>query len=586
MISALRSLCGLIVLLAAAMPAPAQVRPDVLPLDELRPGMIGTVKTVLSGTTIEEFEVELVSVVRKIGPDQDMILARGRGERIAHLGVAQGMSGSPVYVDGKLIGALSSTWSFVKDPLMGITPALQMERESGSAGGGGGGAPRSRRGDLGAVEFLRRNAPRVGDHGFTPIAAPLVISGLDRRLLPVAAELFEPWGFRVTEGGAGGEAQGGAIEPGATLGVRIAGGDANLTAIGTATWVDGDVVHGWGHPMFQLGDVEMPLVSGYIHSVIPNQAISFKLGSGGDVVGTLTSDRRSGIAGRLGDGPPLTRFELTVRRGDASESFGYDVVRHATLTPAVVGVLAANSVLAQGGAAGEETVRFVQELVLTDGRRTTVETTFSGDQTLGQIVQLLSQAVDVILSNPFEEVELERIDAVLDYEAGTRMSVLMELSLDDDTHAPGDVVRGSYVLRDWRGEETSHRFALPLPADAREARYLLLAADSGTAEQYEAERAPRLYAPRTLDEFLDRIRRLKQTDEVHLHLYRQSEGVLLDGRPLPDLPPSALSVLRGASRSGPQAELPAELVAQQRDEAGSFVQGAHTILFEVRKENP
>ena len=147
-------------------------------------------------------------------------------------------------------------------------------------------------------------------------------------------------------------------------------------------------------------------------------------------------------------------------------------------------------------------------------------------------------------------------------------------------------MRGSYVLRDWRGEETSHRFALPLPDDAREARYLLLAADSGTAEQYEAERAPRLYAPRTLDEFLDRIRRLKQTDEVHLHLYRQSEGVLLDGRPLPDLPPSALSVLRGASRSGPQAELPAELVAQQRDDAGRFVQGAHTILFEVRKETP
>jgi hypothetical protein len=252
----------------------------------------------------------------------------------------------------------------------------------------------------------------------------------------------------------------------------------------------------------------------------------------------------------------------------------------------VIGVVATNSLLSRAGSVHEETVRFVQEIHLTDGRQTTVETVFAGNQTLPQIVDLLSQAADVILTNPFEDVEIERIRAELVYDEGARMSFLTELTLDDDTHAPGDVLRGGYVLRDWRGGETTHRFAVPLPADAREARYLLLVADSRTAEQYEAERAPRLYAPRTLDEFLDRIRRLKQTDDVYLNVYRQSDGVLIDGRPLPDLPPSALTVLRGASRSGPQDELPAELVAEQQDSVGSFVQGGHTILFEVRKEKP
>ena len=125
-----------------------------------------------------------------------------------------------------------------------------------------------------------------------------------------------------------------------------------------------------------------------------------------------------------------------------------------------------------------------------------------------------------------------------------------------------------------------------MPKDAREGRYLLLLADASTAEQYEAERDPRSYRPQSLNEWLARIRRLKRTDELHLHLYRQSKGVLLDGRPLADLPPSHLSVMRGASRSGIADELPAEIVYREDIPLGRFLQGAHTILFEVRKEKP
>jgi hypothetical protein len=142
------------------------------------------------------------------------------------------------------------------------------------------------------------------------------------------------------------------------------------------------------------------------------------------------------------------------------------------------------------------------------------------------------------------------------------------------------------VLREYRGGESRHSFHVALPKGAREGRYLLLVADAATAEQFEAERRPRSFQPRSLDELLERIRRLKRTDEVHVHVYRQSKGILLEGRPLADLPASARSVLDGASRSGAAAELPAELVAEMRIPANRFVQGAHTILFEVRREKP
>lgn len=554
------------------------VPPSALGLDEIAPGTAATTKTVLSGTEIIELPVEIISVVRNVGPEQDMILARGLGEEIERLGVPQGMSGSPVYIDGRLIGAVSSTWSFAREPLMGITPVGQMARE----------AAWGARAAATAGDLLGTPPPAAPDgSGPGPIRTPLVLSGFDRSVVSLAAELFEPWGFAVTEGGTAGEEQaGGAIEPGATIGVRLAGGDANITSFGTVTWVDGDFVHAWGHPMFQMGPVEMPLVSAYIHTVVPNQFLSFKLGSGAGVVGTLLADHRSGIFGRLGPAPRTTEFTLTVVRDGAPETFRFELARNKFLAPSLLGVTALNGLLAHGGVVGEETVRFTQKIVLDDGRETTVETVFAGDQNARDITALLAEAARVIVTNPFEEVRLDRIEGEIVLERGIRLATLTGLFLESERPEPGDDVRGWYTLRDWRGRESRRSFTIPLPDDAREGRYLLLAADAATAESYEAERDPRSFGPRSLDELLARIERLRRTDEVHLHLYRQSQGVLIHGRPLADLPPSALSVLRGTARSGIEEKLPAELVHESRVPVDRVVQGGHTLLFEVRKEKP
>jgi hypothetical protein len=556
-------------------------------LESLAPGTRGVARTVLSGTRISEFDVEIVSVVRRVGPGRDLVLAKGVGDEIERLGVAQGMSGSPVYVGGELVGALSSTWAFAKEPLFGITPAGQMAREAEWSWRSAEHASTEPEAD-GGRGFLEGHAPpgHDGAAGFAPIGSPLVLSGFDRRIVELAAERFEPWGFTVTEGGGAGGAgqQGGAIEPGATIGVRLAGGDVEMTAFGTVTWVEGDRVHAWGHPFFQMGDVEMPLVSGFVHATVPSQSISFKLSGGGEVVGTCISDRASGVYGVLGRTPRVTTFDLTVTALGEAETFHFELARNRFLTPPLVGITAANAVLKRAGAVAEETVQFRQRVVLGDGRDTVVETLIAGDQTLAQVTELLGAATRAIVLNPFEEVEIARIEAELTYDPAVRLGVITGLAVDDDTPEPGDVLRGHYTVRDWRGAERPHRFAIPNPKDAREGKYLLLVADAQTAERFEAERAPRLFAPRDLDEYLERLRRLRQTDEVHLHLYRGSRGVLIDGTPLPDLPPSALAVMRGPNRSGIEEELPAELVHEQRVPAGRFVMGGHNLLLEIRKE--
>ena len=551
---------------------------------DVKPGMTAVVKTVLKDTTITELSVEIVSVVHGTGPGTDLILARGIGEPLASQGVSQGMSGSPAYVDGKLLGAVSTAWSFAKEPIFGITPARQMEREAARSLA----EPASKGGSRATPGGPRGNTPAPRSTlGMVPIDAPLVLSGFDPRVVAVASDLLSPWGFTVTEGGtAGHEQKGGAIEAGATLGVRLVGGDVDMTAIGTVTWVDGDQVHGWGHPFFQAGDVEMPLVTGYIHTVIPSQSISFKMGSGAEVVGTITNDRRSGISGRLGQVPRLMKFDLAVDSHGETSHYHYDLVRDRNLGPTLVGLVASSSMLAREGTVAEETIHFRQRLVLDDGRDTVVETMFTGDQNLEQIVGLLSQATSILVQNPFEDVMVDHIEAEITTEPGIRAAFLTEATLDDSSPRPGDTLTGTYVLRDYRGAESRERFSVPLPKTAREGRYLLLLSDASSAEQYEAERDPRAYQPESLDELLARIRRLAHTDAVHVHLYRQSEGVQIHGRPLADLPPSAMAVMGGAARSGIAENLPAEIVHRGEIPAGKYIQGGHTILFEVRKEKP
>lgn len=574
------------------------------PLNSLVPGTIGIARTVFSGTEIDTFSVEIVSVVKNIGPGQDLILARALGARLEKTGVAQGMSGSPVFIGDKLVGAISSTWSFAKEPLLGITPFAQMVDEASTADRlralpkNGDSPSRGASAGPGAAS-LARSPTRPA-----PIGAPVTFAGFDPRVVSLADSLFRPWGFTIVEGGhtagvsgaASGKSQGAAqVEPGATLGVQLVGGDANMTAIGTVTWVDENRVYGWGHPFLSMGDVEMPLVGGTIHAIVPSQQISFKIGSGGEVFGTITGDHRSGIFGRLGPPPPMTSYDLTLRRGASSsdagnaktastETYHFDLVRDRMLMPLLVGLVSSNAFLAYGGAIAEETVSFSQRLVLDDGRATNVKTFFSGDQNAPQISALLSEAARVLATNPFEEIHVDRIEAEIAFEPGVRLAAIETLAADADTLRPGQTLRGTYSLRDYQGDLHAHPFSFDIPGNAREGRYLLVAADATSAEEFEAERNPRAFAPRSLDELMQRIERLRLTNEVHLFLYRATQGVLIEGRPLPDLPVSTLSVMRSAARSGVEEDLPAELVAEKRVPAGRLVQGSHVIRLDVKKE--
>ena len=340
----------------------------LMPISEIRPGMVGIGRTVFEGTRVEEFRAHIIGVIENVmGPRRNLILAKLEGGPLAQTGVIAGMSGSPVYVDGRLIGAVAySLGSFSREPIAGITPIEEMTAEAALTTP----RPTAARVNLElpltrenlaaaftrALNWNRPFADRASDArligatavaGFgshdlgtmlRPIATPLVMGGFEPGFGAMLSAAFQDQGFIPTAAAAGlrpGDMPfEGPLKPGDALGVTFVSGDLLLGGTGTVTHIDGEHVYAFGHPMYNLGPTEFPMTRAYVYTVLPSLFSSSKLSTTSEVVGTLLQDRATTIAGRLGPGPSLIPVTLTLEseRG-VRRTFNFGVVKDQLFTP-------------------------------------------------------------------------------------------------------------------------------------------------------------------------------------------------------------------------------------------------------------
>src|SRR5688572_9482081 len=451
--------CVLALLFLAVAGTPAQNRH--FPVDELKAGMVGTGRTVFEGDRLDEFKVHILGVLRNvIGPRRDLIIARLEGGPLAHTGVIAGMSGSPVYIDGRLLGAVSySLGQFSKEPIAGITPIDEMIEAATFA------APRpaASRVELqlpitpdGMRASLRQafswtrpfadspadvqvlGAPGVNAGIATmlrPIATPITLGGFDTDVIDPLVAAFRDQGFMPMMAGsaAGGFAQSanGAnqsttpLRPGDPVGVALMSGDLSLGATGTVTEVDGNRVYAFGHPFYGLGPTQFPMTRAYVVTLLPSLANSMKLASTGEVIGTVQQDRATTIAGTLGAGPAMIplRINLTSDRG-TKKTFSMAMVNDQLFTPLLAYVSIANTLSSyerQNGAAsyivrGSASVKGYGEIAFED--------LFTGDQPSIGAATYVVAPINVLLRNAFEEVELERLELNIDASEEARTATI------------------------------------------------------------------------------------------------------------------------------------------------------------------
>jgi hypothetical protein len=543
---------------------PPPVPERVMRVDDVRPGMVGHALTVFTGTKPEPFKVRVVSVVRNFLPKQDVILVRAEDPRVEFSGIAAGMSGSPVYIDGKLLGAIAYAWSFAKEPLAGVTPIESMLAERGRP-------RRATRTLVESGELVHAHpgagaevsladppesaAPSPAVEGGMPqlrrVAVPLSISGISDGALQVLTGELQPYGLVPMRAGGGGKVRKtpraeDLLVPGGAVGVQLIRGDMNATAMGTVTWVKGNSLLAFGHPMFGVGEVNLPMVTGEVHTFIASQFSSFKLATPIAEVGSIVQDRPSCIVGDLGLRSTMLPIEVRVTApGAESRVFRAEVVRNKRLTP-----ILASAVLTTAIADAEpdqtdmavtlSTKLGVRGMAAVDLRDQVFTQEGLSPRALGSLRGV--RALGDLLGNPFAPVGVDRLEFDVKVEFRRDFAEITSVALPTEEVRAGDTVPLRVTLRPYAGREYVETVPFVVP-ERLAGQSVRIEVASG------AQVRPDVPRPENLAGFIENLRSYYTASNIVVSLSLPEDGASLRGHLLPNLPPAALDTLRTGNQT-------------------------------------
>jgi hypothetical protein len=608
---------ALVVLLSVVALSSLRAAAPQMGIGEIRPGMEGIGHTVFDGTRVVEFKAHIIGVLENvIGTRRNLILAKLEGGPLANTGVIAGMSGSPVYVDGKLIGAVSyALGSFSKEPIAGITPIAEMTdaaamnetprpsaarvhvqfpltTESLTAAfrkALNWNRPFADRPDDAQLSGLNSVAGLAGGQVATllrPIATPLMLSGFEPEMAEMIGGAFKDQGFIPTGGNAPGAARGempfdGPLKPGDAVGVEFVNGDLRLGATGTVTHVDGDRVYAFGHPMYNLGPTEFPMTRAYVYTILPSLFSSMKLSSTGDVIGTFTQDRATAIAGRLGAGPRMIPIALTLESDRApKQTFNFNVVNDQLFGPLMSYASILNTFSSYERQFGASTFGVHGKVSVKGHDAIAFDNLFSGDQpSMGAATYVVSPIV-ALMGNDYEKVELERVDLTITSTEKPKTATLERVWLDDPRPRAGRTVPLKVLLRTYRGEEVLRTLPIEIPANASGSLSVLVS-DGGRLGQAELREARSPQQPRSVPQMIRALNRARRNNTLYVKLLGSEAGAVVNGELLSSLPPSVLAVLEADRNGGNFNALHSATLGEWEITTEHAVSGARTLTITV-----
>lgn len=592
----------------AHAPQPASI--EIMSVDDVQVGMQGTGKTVLEGMKIVPFEAKILGVMRGVSPGRDVVLARLSGANLKYTGVIAGMSGSPVYIDGKLLGAVAYTWQFNKEPIAGITPFEQMRSLADKKPAShatlqatpDGAMPVSAL-DLTGDPFQGlKDAAASGPVAvaaqtgqMTPIAVPLSATGFSQQSLARLKDHFSPLGFVPVAAGGASDAVKAAepenpIVPGASMGASLVTGDFDLSGIGTVTHVEGDKVWGWGHPFMESGNSSYLLRSGYIHVVNPKLDLSTKMGSPLSVLGVVDADVSTCIAGQLGAKPDLLPVTMTLQQGADGEKRQYNVeiIRQPTLLGPLVSTVLGNA-LDAGGSLEQEITLSMEATIQAEGLEPIkFKNTYSGGSVAGSqgakgLLNQVALVADGLARNPFKPARIESIECHAVVTDKRTSAAITAARLDSDRYEPGDTVKATVVLRPYKCDPYQVEVELELPETLTPGNYTATVCDASTHLKNTFTEEPNLLVARSVPEVASvyRMQLEERRQTLYLRVLTPDSGLTVERVSLPQLPASMRAAFE-SRRSTAAVPIRRALVSRQPTEW--VIEGSTTVKFKVVKD--
>ena len=586
--------------------------PHFLPLTRVKEGMRGTARTVFRGSEPEEFNVEILGIIPgAIGPKQDLIVGRISGGGADRTSVFAGMSGSPVYIDGKLVGAISYSFPFSKEPICGITPIEQMisifEKKEGTKMTASepksvsfaelastdwtADFPKNPAASSGLFAGVSNNSllMAVAGQSFQPIATPITFTGFSQQTLNQFTPQLLQAGL-VPVSAVGGAA---AISPlkkaddttlvgGDSVSMQLTRGDYSLAAAGTVTWRDGDKIYAFGHPFLSLGTSDLPMSESHVVTVIPNVNNSFKLSVPDSMVGTMTQDRATGVFGKLGQAPKMipVRISVTSSRGQ-TDVINFEVAKDDFLTPLLLNIAIYNTAVAQERTVGEATVELAGEISIKGQQPIKLTRRFAGGQATQFAASSVAAPVAALMKSRFDDLEISGITLNLTSLDGSKTAVLDRMSIDRTQVKAGETVEVQAYARTNSGKVFVQRIPVTIPAGTPTGMFSITVADGKEIQQNSAIKH---FVPRDLGELVATINKIKSPDRLYLQTFRTTSGAVIGSSEMPNLPPSVLATLNNDRTAGGVKPAVQTIVYELALPPAEFlIAGEQTLTIEVVK---
>jgi hypothetical protein len=563
---------------------------EILPLEQVRPGMQGYAYTIFAGDQIEKFDLEVIGVMPNfMGPKQAIILVQLKGPKVEHTGVVAGMSGSPVYLEGKLAGALSLKLGiFTKEPIAGVTPIEDVlhPRAQGAPSQPGVAQPKGI-----PVEAASRTGLPSGS-ALEPIETPLVFSGFQSTTLQQFAPQIQNYGFVAAQGGTAAPRPDDAhLAPGDMAGMVLVQGDATISSACTVTAVQADRVYLCGHPFLSLGDVRLPMARSRVLTTLSSDLASTKIVNVGGSIGTITSDHLTAVSGKLGALPAMIPLDVTLAVGGAEKKLHFELVNHPKLTPLLVALTTFNG-LTQNSLYGEgTTLHLLGEIRLQGHPAVQIENTFAPGDSLNpdglSIAFAMQNVFTRLFNNNYEATAVDRVTLRVESVAGHRSFNIESAWLEKGEAAPGETLRVRVLLRPYRGAARVEETTVRVPEQVTRGTTLRVL----VSEADWLNRASRGFifpgtsgpgGPTGLDQLIALLNRERRNDRLYVGLFVPSPMMLWDDKELPNVPLSQINIVDGRPTPGSVQVLRESLASETSIALGGPVTGVISLNLAVR----
>ncbi len=581
--------------LLAVLPTLAAAATPTMPVSQIKPGMMAIGKSVFTGTTIEDFNMRILGVAQKARQGRDVIMAEVLDGPVvkAGAGILAGMSGSPVYINGRLIGAIAFSWSFAKAPIAGITPVADMlsvlrdgEPAAPAKGASTLGKPLVIHGQTYHKVLIQEDGrPQAAPGTITlrPAGTVMLASGFGERGMKRLQELFAPYHAEVLQG-AGGQADPtlpATLAPGAAVGVQMVRGDFDVSAFGTVTWRDGNKLLAFGHPMLSLGGVSLPMTTSTMLGFVPSYNMSFKLGAAVKTVGAISQDGLWAIGGAIGPQAAMTPVTITVKdtQHNRDRTYHVEVVRDRRLAPSLILSTVLDAIDCATGFVGRGTARVTFDLTAENKVQIKGSDLVYGEDASAQAASELMEPLLILANNPYGPLELDRLEVSVELTPGRHTALVKEVTADRPKVRAGESLTVSVQVEPYDGQPFTKTMTLPISPDTPPGLLRI-----GVAGGLEGERLKQMLGmPKpmmtNLGQVINEFQGRERADQVVLMAALPSRGVSVDGQVLPTLPRTVESVLSQAKSSGLRTE--PDRVIERLPLPGLVVAGRQVLTVQV-----